>query len=904
MRKFLLKANKKTNKYNTALLITSVFVLLITTICGLIFAPKFQIKQKETTFYGYDFTQQTAQDSEVTFNSLNMTTSYQKSVGSSGSGSQWPIALATSSDGELMLYGTDVGGVFKSTDHGNSWSKANTGLHYPNVVILGIDPKNNDHAVCLSKTMFYSLDGAKSWNESAVPNNYDVYGERYLQNGVAFDETSYDGDICKNVYFSAPFLRDVKMLQSPKNLLEKQNSLPLEMAGLYYSTDGGKTFELFINDIRLSDGMIVFNSENKMIVGSIWGLFEVDTITKQVIAFEQFYNPVLKDVDNIQIENGKINADNYNNDVNDIVGYENIYRLYMGVTGLDVVGDTVYFQTWYGLYTLKNGTITKINSTNGTNGYPENHWGQYLQVSKTNPKHMAIAYKHYSIDNAYTNDIKVSFDGGESWIKAEGDNNSLFLKNNNWYSRVMRFVIDPSNDKNVVTFCSDVVFNSNDGGLKFKQVNGISNMMVGGKFNYNYYNSDIMFFSAQDYRGAVSLDGGNTFKSFLFTFDRNEYGQYFSGYGHMYGGFASDEDTYYGFVSTSWSGPFYLAVTHDGGDSWTYYDGVDNEQTLSPNSALGNKAYSSMQSYNNPNILYAEKFISFDNGYTWQEMVGCNQVQTINPTGNHELYGTNESGNLVVSYDDGRNWSVVYDKVWCHEYNSSFTLKKECIYDTAIDFVNNYVYAVVLSQYDYRGQEINNTFVYKLNLDTKEIKVLRYNLDSRTTDSDGYGYSYVRSIAIDPNCTSIIYLTAPGGYYSSFTSLIRSVDGGETFSTLTANNSTRYPTKATNEGGYQATTVRVLPTGRVMVNCGCYGIEYFDAPYGYKTENTTLKHKVSFVVNGVVINNTYVNNNCKIKQQLDVFENVRDWYYDEECTKKFDLMDKITSSVRLYAKIV
>ena len=34
--------------------------------------------------------------------------------------------------------------------------------------------------------------------------------------------------------------------------------------------------------------------------------------------------------------------------------------------------------------------------------------------------------------------------------------------------------------------------------------------MIGGKFNFNVNNLDIMFFASQDYAGALTVDGGNT----------------------------------------------------------------------------------------------------------------------------------------------------------------------------------------------------------------------------------------------------------------------------------------------------------------------------------------------------------------------------------------------------------
>ena len=50
-------------------------------------------------------------------------------TGSAGEGGQWPLCIAgDSDDSSLIFYGTDVGGIFKSTDGGKSFKKANIGL--------------------------------------------------------------------------------------------------------------------------------------------------------------------------------------------------------------------------------------------------------------------------------------------------------------------------------------------------------------------------------------------------------------------------------------------------------------------------------------------------------------------------------------------------------------------------------------------------------------------------------------------------------------------------------------------------------------------------------------------------------------------------------------------------------
>ena len=51
-----------------------------------------------------------------------------KEYGIAGAGSQLPVSLETSNDGSLMLYGVDVAGLYKSTDHGKLYIGNQYGL--------------------------------------------------------------------------------------------------------------------------------------------------------------------------------------------------------------------------------------------------------------------------------------------------------------------------------------------------------------------------------------------------------------------------------------------------------------------------------------------------------------------------------------------------------------------------------------------------------------------------------------------------------------------------------------------------------------------------------------------------------------------------------------------------------
>ncbi len=117
--------------------------------------------------------------------------------------------------------------------------------------------------------------------------------------------------------------------------------------------------------------------------------------------------------------------------------------------------------------------------------------------------------------------------------------------------------------------------------------------MQGRRFNFNYYNPDLLLFSAQDYTGSFSINGGKTYS-----------GLGIPEKGNSYGGFAADENTIYGFANKSWGGGT-LTHSHDGGKTWT-------DTGLTVNGVEGSTYYSSLQSITNPNVLFAAEYYSKD----------------------------------------------------------------------------------------------------------------------------------------------------------------------------------------------------------------------------------------------------------------------------------------------------
>jgi len=854
---------------------------LAAALCSCISQQKITVD--DTSFNAYEFTQQTPTNGNVTYERLKMTTDYTKRYGIYGDGCQWQVSFESSKSGDLMLYGLDVAGLYRSLDHGKTWECCNNGILNRGVGMFAIDPVNSKHVLAAGLGnrdregygMWRSDDMCETWNATQP---ISIGGERYIWDGLEFDPTSTNGSICTDVYYSAPYMRDRTLRMNSYDLPDLYDQIDKSKAGLYKSTDGGDTFMQISADERLSDGILKITDSGRVFIGNQHGLFEVD-------------------------ENGNIVAVLLENVITDYTetvsrtvratGEEfQILKCNMGVTGLDCVGNVLYAQTWDGIYKIDTSKpLTPECITEGGN-YPD-VWAQMIEVSPKNPNRMIFMGRETYTEekSCWDNPAFVSEDGGKTWTKSQALNASTVM-GTGMNIREKLFIMDPSNEMRVLTFGADSVMISENGGKTFMQANGVSNMMVGGKINYNFYDPDLIMYSAQDYIGVVSTDGGETYRRLAIAIDGVTYA-------NMYGGFAADVNTYYGFASTgtNWYGPFRLVVTHDGGLTWTD-TGLDCDFD-------GMKSYmlSSMQAYSDFNTLFAGPYVSHDLGYTWSKMDGCDMVYTGNLTGQKEMYGEKD-GYVVVSYDAGRTWKKVLDKpLFVYDIEKDYIDSR--ITGIAFDQVNNYVYALCywrVWSFDHK-EHWTDTYLYKIDVDAGECKRLEFP-NYREPD-----WTSIRDIAVDPNCTQVLYLGMSVGHISCPTSFMRSIDGGENWTVLTrfSNDKFSYDT-AENDGGHVVSAISVSPKdGTVTIGTDCYGFYQIDPPYDNSDlKNTTpQKHTVKYVYKGKVVETKTISNSRYAENLLYDEEGLTlvGWYDDAKLTKPHDFSQRTFNSLCLYAKM-
>ncbi len=115
-----------------------------------------------------------------------------------GEGCQWPYAICVDpKDGNLLFYGTDVGGIYRSTNGGKLWEPCSIGYSPRGGSYFAIDPNNINRVIvvaCNSLEMdihglYLSTNMGETW-ESVLPKDNKGLGETREQ--VAFDKTSFD----------------------------------------------------------------------------------------------------------------------------------------------------------------------------------------------------------------------------------------------------------------------------------------------------------------------------------------------------------------------------------------------------------------------------------------------------------------------------------------------------------------------------------------------------------------------------------------------------------------------------------------------------------------------------------------------------------------------------------------
>ncbi len=431
-----------------------------------------------------------------------------------GEGCQWLQAVTfDETDGRYALAGTDVGGIFRSTDGGHTWKPANTGLNTRGCCDFAFDPTNPERVLMvagnsLENTMhglYQSFDGGETWHSALAKSNL---GYRDFRKQVKYDKSSYSPEkgYCETIYWSSQKSKaeDGNLFRSDDGgatwvvandgmgdcILGVHPTKGYVYAGakdgFYVSRDGGATFNKAIPDVRVTSVCVVDKQPDRVLV-MVNGAIYVSADSGET--FSQ-----------IQIE-----------------------------------------------------TAPPALPSDGSNDSMQGWW--QLAVSPANPNNMVMTSKLAEYDWA----CYYSEDGGRNWAKSKLDATYFYMPIN---GRQSVFAWHPTDENTLLNLRGDAIIRSDDAGRSFMYSNtGNASVMLGASYQFNPYNPDVMLLSSQDYAASATLNGGQSFT----YFDVQNYGWG----GYCYGGYAASPDVMFtGGRKQGWNSDLYLYLSRDGGASF------------------------------------------------------------------------------------------------------------------------------------------------------------------------------------------------------------------------------------------------------------------------------------------------------------------------------------------------
>ncbi len=516
-----------------------------------------------------------------------------------GEGCQYPQTIAIDgAKGDFILFGTDVGGIWRSTNGGKTFSPCDMGYSAQSACAFAIDPRNPDHCLAIGDNaggdyyeydgVYLSMDRGESWRH--VLPKLNKLNEKGREQ-VAFDPSSYNAGLgyCTTAYWA-----------------EEGNAK--EPGGrLYKTTDGGQSWTEIANGAAYGGGK---------------------------------FNTLLK----IAPKGGAVYLANDSGFYKSGDGGATFkHTLTENLNSLDAIAkqpNAVLVATETALLRSEDGgeTFAKIPSA----GLPAFF---RVRVSPADPARLVG-------QNPKDNERFYSADGGKTWRQSAKKLEASFFTSDIMYNDRVKITVWNPADPNVAWGIGpgDIITKTVDGGKTFQWANnGYNGIMTGGLFNFNQQNPHILYFGSQDYNGAVTVNDGKTWEFVNLSKDNRhaKRGDDGDAWGWVYGGYAASDKIFYGGNRAYQEDNYNLWITYDGGKTTRQAFANLTGAQVSNGDPL------------DPNVLFCWSTRSADRGKTWAKMPDCDGVfTTYVRAGKAELFGGKDK-NLVRSRDRGKTWQTL-----------------------------------------------------------------------------------------------------------------------------------------------------------------------------------------------------------------------------------------------------